>query len=104
MSIKIYKRGENMERKYNDPKATENFYALLSDLSKLPFSFVYGGEKYEGFSEEFFTFKDKDVISSGEKEMHTLKFDFLKTLELTLVLTHYFSHGVTEWTVWLENV
>jgi alpha-galactosidase len=93
-----------MERKYNDPKATENFYALLSDLSKLPFSFVYGGEKYEGFSGEFFAFKDEEVISSGEKEMHTLKFDFLKTLEVTLVLTHYFSHGVTEWTVWLENV
>ena len=45
----------------------------------------------------------KNVIRSGEKETQTFTFVFFQTLEVTLILTHYFSHGVTEWTVWLEN-
>lgn len=37
-----------------------------------------------------------------ETREYLLAFDGV--LEIRLVLTHYFTHGVTEWTVWFENV
>ncbi len=69
----------------------------------MPFSFVYEGIEYKGFSLEYSTLMSKDIVHSGEKETQNFKFAFSQTLEVTLILTHYFSHGVTEWTVWFEN-
>ncbi len=93
-----------MERSYVNTKATDAYRSLLDNLSDMPFSFIYDGNEYKGFSSEFFTYIDDTVVKAENKETHNIKFSFLDTLEVTLVLTHYFSHGVTEWTVWFENV
>lgn len=93
-----------MKRSYVNHAADEQYLVWVSDLSALPFSFVYDGNVYRGFSPEHFTLIGKDVLRSDQKETQTFRFAFMQTLEITLVLTHYFSHGVTEWTVWFENV
>ncbi len=92
-----------MKRNYENPRATDQYRVLSANLSDMPFSFVYDGTEYKGFSSEHFTLIGKDVTRSGEKETQTFTFLFSQALEVTLVLTHYFSHGVTEWTVWFEN-
>ena len=93
-----------MKRNYRNPQATEYYRGMLSNLSVFPFSFVYNGTEYHGFSEDRFRLKHEDVESCEGKETHRLTFDFAQALDVTLVLTHYASHGVTEWTVWFENV
>ena len=93
-----------MKRNYENLQATDKYRALSANLSDMPFSFVYSGKEYKGFSPEYFTFVSKNVMRSDEKETQNFKFEFLQTLEVTLILTHYFSHGVTEWTVWFENI
>ena len=100
---KLYAKEKNMKNNYENFQATEQYRTLSADLSNMPFSFVYDGRKYQGFSPEHFTLISKDTIRSDEKETQTFRFLFLHTLEVTLILTHYFSHGITEWTVWLEN-
>ena len=42
-------------------------------------------------------------MQDGDKLTETVKFSFAPSLSLELILTHYFSHGFTEWTVWFEN-
>lgn len=91
-------------RNYTNASATESYRCLLSDLSKLPFSFIYNSKEYRGFSKEYFFLKHDDITRSDHKETHHITFAFRETLDVTIVLTHYFSHGVTEWTVWFENV
>lgn len=93
-----------MKRNYENPKATAEYRALAGDLSKLPVSFTYDGKEYKGISPENFTFIKADVIPGEGSETQNLAFNFKDTLEVTVVLTHYFTHGVTEWTVWFENI
>lgn len=88
---------------YKNERADLAYKALTNDLSSFPFSFVYDGEKFEGFSKSFFTLKDKKTTVNGEKESTQYLFSF-KQLEITLLLTHYYDYGATEWTVWFENV
>lgn len=92
-----------MRRNYSNAIATKRYHELLADLSKLPFSFIYDEKEYKGFSEEYFTLTKKEKQLSAEKETQRFTFTFAQQLEITLILTHYCSHGVTEWTVWFEN-
>ncbi len=92
-----------MKKNYKNSQATDKYRVLSANLSNMPFSFVYDGIKYNGFSSEHFTLISKDLVRLGEKETQNFKFTFLQMLEVTLILTHYFSHGITEWTVWFEN-
>ncbi len=92
-----------MKRRYENSKAYAWYRSLYENLSNLPFSFIYAEKEYKGFSPEYFTLTNKKIIQSNEKETNKLTFAFSEVLEVTLVLTHYFSHGVTEWTVWFEN-
>lgn len=92
-----------MKRNYENFQATDIYRTLSENLSDMPFSFVYNGKEYKGFSPEHFTLISKNIIRSDEKETRNFKLAFLQTLEVSLILTHYYSHGVTEWTVWFEN-
>ena len=92
-----------MKRDYKNPEASAGYRRLSEHLSEMPFSFTYDGREYKGFSKEYFTLLSKEVTESGDKETQTVRLDFLHKLEVSLILTHYYSHGVTEWTVWLEN-
>lgn len=92
-----------MKRNYENFQATDIYRTLSENLSDMPFSFVYNGKEYKGFSPEHFTLISKNIIRSDEKKTRIFKLAFLQTLEVSLILTHYYSHGVTEWTVWFEN-
>ena len=92
-----------MKRDYRNPRATEQYRAWLQSPETIPFSFVYGGKEYRGFSEACLAFIGKETVSEGEKESTVLSYALGERLKITLLLTHYPSHGATEWTVWFEN-
>ncbi len=92
-----------MDQNYANKKADSFYLDMLANTENIPFSFVYGGERYTGFSKANFSLTEKRIVREGEKETATLVFA-LKELAVTAVLTHYFSHGATELTVWFENV
>ena len=66
-----------MRRNYENLPATDAYRALSADLSQMPFSFVYDGTEYKGFSEKYFTLIHKDVMQSNETETQTCTFCFL---------------------------
>lgn len=91
-----------MKFDYRNPAADKAYERLAGDLGLLPFRFTYGGKKYKGFSFKDFHVKERSKERIGEKEVQTIVLE-LSMLEITIVLTHYYSHGVTEWTVWFSN-
>lgn len=91
-----------MEHKYRNITADSLYGDMIAHTEKIPFSFVYNGMKYHGFSSAYFTLNSKTVSRIGEKETATLVFGF-DTLSITAIVAHYFSHGATELTVWFEN-
>ena len=93
-----------MKREYQNLEATSWYQTLLADVSKLPFSFIYDGIEYRGFSPAHFTLREKKMQTGVDKETCRFTFSFAQVLDVTLILTHYASHGVTEWTIWFENV
>ena len=93
-----------MTKNYTNANASEAFKYLTENLATLPFSFIYGGKKFVGLNNDDFTLKSKKVTACGDKETHTVVFALDDTLLVSLILSHYYSHGVTEWTVWFENI
>lgn len=93
-----------MARDYSNKRATDQYLAFLTDPSCLPFSFTYDGCEYKGFSPEHFQLNGTEVTREGDRETHRFTYGFSDVLSVTLLLTHYYSHGATEWTVWFENV
>ena len=93
-----------MIKEYRNILADKEYFALRDDPARVPFRFTYGGRRFTGFSSEFFSVKEKRTERHGEREDTVTVFGLDGILEITLKLTHYFSHGVTEWTVWFENV
>ena len=92
-----------MKRDYRNPEATSNYRKWLQAPKDIPFSFVYGGKEYRGFSADVLSLKEKVTETKNGKESTRFRYDLDETLTVTLLLTHYFSHGATEWTVWFEN-
>ena len=92
-----------MERCYQNREADLRYAALAEHLEDFPFSFCYNGTEYRGFSPTVFSKKDERVTRVGDRETRTVTLGLLDGLEVTLLLSHYFSHGVTEWTVWFQN-
>ncbi len=92
-----------MKRNYRNPAADARWLAMAEEPKQVPFAFSYGGKAYKGFAPEYFSLKDSRTEVQGEKESRTYVWDFAGKLEVTLLLSHYFSHGATEWTVWFEN-
>jgi len=93
-----------MVRDYRNTAADKRYRGFTENPQEIPFSFVYDGVKYTGFSPEFFELKDKKVDRINDKETTTFIFGFAEVLNVSVILTHYFSHGATEWTVWFENI
>ncbi|MBQ2732692.1 MAG: alpha-galactosidase [Clostridia bacterium] len=92
-----------MKRSYSNKQADKAYTELCTDLSQLPFSFVYGDRLYRGFDKRLFTEKEVLTESSDGKETRTFTLQLESSLTVRLILSHYFTHGVTEWTVWFEN-
>ncbi len=91
-----------MPRNYSNKKADEWYKSLKADYSKFPISFIYDGTKYEGFGEGFVK-KSEETVTEGDKETVNVSFELLSELMVHVKLTHYYSHGVTEWTFSFEN-
>ena len=92
-----------MKRDYRNPEATENYGKWLQNPETIPFSFVYGGKEYRGFSADVLSLKEKTTEMRLGKESTRFLYTVGESLEITLLLTHYVSHGATEWTVWFAN-
>ena len=90
-------------RNYTNIHADAWYCSIAENPEKIPFSFVYDGKKYEGFSSKYFTLLNQDKTEENKKETILYTFSFLEELLVRVKLTHYFSHGVTEWTVEFEN-
>lgn len=85
--------------------AAEKWYRNMSDnLADFPFSFVYDGQKVSGFSNEQFTLIDRKTVQEEKKETTDFVFSFAGQLEVTLKTAFYPAYGVSEWTVWFENI
>ncbi len=93
-----------MKNRYANPQADAWYAGVCQDLSRLPFVFQYGGKEYRGFPADCFTPLGCERAQGLGKETAQFLFSLEDTLHITLRLTHYFTHGATEWTVWFENV
>ena len=92
-----------MRFSYANPQADHWYQDLKADPGNVPFSFRYNGTVFRGFPAETFSLIHTLVHSVDQKETQTRVFSFRDGLTVTLIMSHYFSHGVTEWTVWFEN-
>ena len=92
-----------MKLSYQNKQATKQYQELLKDLASLPFSFTYNQTQYRGFSDQIFVKQNVSTTCKNGKETQTVTLSLAEELSITLVLSHYASHGVTEWTVWFEN-
>ncbi|MBR3692162.1 MAG: alpha-galactosidase [Clostridia bacterium] len=91
-----------MKRNYRNPAADAFYRAILADPAGLPFRFSYDGQEFSGIPADFAPVEAK-CLPAEDKETRILTFA-RENLSLTLHLTHYFSHGVTEFRVDFENV
>ena len=90
-----------MKQNYRNSQADAWFTGFANAPETIPFFFTYDGREYTGFSA--LTRIGERVLPGEGKETRVFTFTLEETLTLELVLTHYFTHGATEWTVWFEN-
>ena len=84
-------------RNHKQDLAFENMVALPETI---PFSFSYGEKLYKGFSCDALTFIGKiEKAQDGRKDV-TLFYRLPDGVKVSVLLTHYYTHGATEWTVW----
>ena len=85
---------------YTNETADLLYRNMLDDLKSFPVSFSYNGVCYDGFSMQE---NKRKVIRMGDKETTEIIFSIDEAFRITLLCTHYYDFGVTEWTVWFEN-
>ena len=93
-----------MKRDYHNFKGDEFYSHITENADEFPFAFTYGETRYIGFSSEHFKLLSSIYQEKDEKETKIISFLFKETLRIDLKVTHYYTHGVTEWTVFFENV
>ena len=86
---------------YINLKADREYEAMRDGAADIPFFFTYGGVRYGGFSA--LSLMENAIVRDGDVETATKTYT-LDCLQITVKLTHYYSHGATEWTVWFKNV
>ena len=93
-----------MVKNYKNKNSDLKFKQMLENPSFIPFSFIYGGKTVNGFDKDVFTYIDDSIETLGEKETHNLTFKLEDDIRVEVKLTHYYSHSVTEFTVFFENI
>jgi len=91
-----------MIRNYKNTTSDTAFVNMLSDPSTIPFMFTYDGREYVGFGKDF-ALTDKRSENNNGVEKAELTFVFKSTLTIKVTLTHYYSHGATEWIARIKN-
>ncbi len=89
-----------MKKNYTNPEADRFYASLLEDPAKIPFSFTYAGRDYTGLGGDV-RITPADTGDSRESAELCMALD--ESLELCLLITHYPTHGVTEWTARFTN-
>ncbi len=92
-----------MSFNYKYPDSDKNYINLKENPGNIPFYFTYGDTEYNGFGDKNFKLINKTVKTCDNKETVTFEFLLKDVLTVSVILTHYFSHGATEWTVYFEN-
>ncbi len=87
--------------RYQNPQSDKEYSEWKNAPSLVPFLFKYNGKEYHGFP---FLRILENVERAGDKETSTQVFAVDERFRITLVLTHYYDYGATEFTVWFENV
>lgn len=62
-----------------------------------------GGKDFSGFGDASFTPVDKRICREGSRETVSFRFSLPDKVLAEIKLTHYYSHGATEWTVYFSN-
>lgn len=91
-----------MTRNYKNSASDTMFSDMLKEPSKIPFMFTYDGKEYNGFGKDF-TLTAETSEKNGDTQKAVLTFDFKNTLTFNVTLTHYYSHGATEWVARIKN-
>lgn len=92
-----------MVRSYVNPQADAQYRAMLEHPADIPFSFTYGDRTYRGFADEALVLQQSHTTQNGTVTTTELTYLLQEELTVCLRLTHYASHGATEWTVWFQN-
>lgn len=91
-----------MIRDYRNPASDIAFANMLTDPSTIPFTITYDGEEYVGFGKDFILTSKKSKNNDGIEKAE-LTFVFKNVLTFNVTLTHYYSHGATEWMARIKN-
>lgn len=93
-----------MLKKYKNYVAEAWYYDLLENMDMFPFRFTYRGIEHQGFSVEKFELLSQKNMSQRGKEISEQIWILDNELKITLNFVYYPSYGVSEWTVWFENI
>lgn len=92
-----------MVRSYINQQADEQYRRMLEHPAEIPFSFTYGDRSYLGFADKDLVLQQSKTTQNGTVTCTERTYMLQDGLSVCLRLTHYASHGVTEWTVWFHN-
>ena len=92
-----------MIRNYRNPAADYAFDRMISSPETIPFAFTYGDVRYRGFSADQMKFLSKREECADGKRTVILDYALSDNLKASVRLSHYETHGATEFTVWFEN-
>ncbi|MBE6711005.1 MAG: hypothetical protein E7579_07790 [Ruminococcaceae bacterium] len=87
-------------KNYTNPAAEAWYRSLVSEPSRVPFAYTYGGTRVSGFPG---TDVSAVTVSDDKCETTTFIYEKLDGLRVKLILSFYPAYGVTEWTFWFEN-
>ena len=92
-----------MKFNYRNKEADKNYLCLRENPQKIPFYFTYANTEYQGFGSDDFKLINTETTTNGQREDTVFEYLLKDVLTVTVLLTHYYSHGATEWTVYFEN-
>lgn len=82
----------------------DKYKSWLADLSTLPVSFVYDGDKYLGLAGESFRETDRQTKKSSDREQTVITVKHLVSgVDITLDTTFYPYYNAYEWTLYFTN-
>lgn len=93
-----------MVKDYSNANAEIWYREILASPEKFPFFFTYGGVAHPGFSSADISEISRDTKTFAKKENTLIEFLLDNTVKITLDTSFYPSYGVSEWTVYFENI
>ena len=92
-----------MKNRYKNEKATLEFERLLSSPEEIPLRFSFGDVECT-LSSPCIKLIGQSRLDTEKKRCTEFYFSLSGGVRITVVLSHYESHGVTEWCAYFENV